>query len=400
MRTAGATAGAAGAGRVNYVDGLRALAALYVLVHHAILQYYQPWGVLPNSAVVKGAIGFFNYGRFAVDTFIVISGFCLALPVIKAQGLLTGGAATFFKRRVRRIVPTYYASLLLCLLLIATVIGEKTGTHWDVSTQVTGGGLLAHLLLLQDVFYAKVGGQINHVFWSIAVESHIYLLFPGIVWLWARRGINAVLLATGVIGLGLGWWAHGTALEGVNPQYLFLFGLGVAAAEAAYGRNAFSSLAPRRWFLIAAVAAIPPLVVAFRGPWTVVSKFWIYLDPFWGLASAALLAGLGRAKSGLLRGGVELAPLRWIGAFSFSLYLIHAALLQIVWLVLNRTTSLSYPAAFGVSLVLGLPLIVVASWLFYLLFEKPFLPPPASAKRKAPIPVLGQSAGGVAARSE
>ena len=47
-----------------------------------------------------------------------------------------GGARSFFRRRARRLLPPYYASFGLSLLLIWTVIGTRTGTHWDISVPV------------------------------------------------------------------------------------------------------------------------------------------------------------------------------------------------------------------------------------------------------------------------
>lgn len=87
--------------RLDYLDGLRALAALYVVLHHAWLtiwsaEYYkQPVGVL------AALTGWLAYGHFAVSAFIVISGFSLMLPVARG-GVLKGGARRFFKKRARR----------------------------------------------------------------------------------------------------------------------------------------------------------------------------------------------------------------------------------------------------------------------------------------------------------
>ncbi|WP_410959855.1 acyltransferase family protein, partial [Salmonella sp. SAL4356] len=69
-------------------------------------------------------------GHLAVSIFIVISGFCLALPVVAAGDRMRDGSLNFFKRRARRILPPYYGALAFSLLLIATVLGKKTGSLW------------------------------------------------------------------------------------------------------------------------------------------------------------------------------------------------------------------------------------------------------------------------------
>jgi peptidoglycan/LPS O-acetylase OafA/YrhL len=118
-----------------------------------------------------------SFAREAVALFIVLSGFCLMLPVVRHGAEIQGGAWQFFKRRARRILPPYYFALAISLLLIWTVIGQKTNTHWDASLPADGKAIWTHLLLLQDVFQ-DTSARINHVMWSISVEWRIYFLFP------------------------------------------------------------------------------------------------------------------------------------------------------------------------------------------------------------------------------
>lgn len=163
---------------LGYLDGLRALAAIYVVVFHALLQVNFDQQPLNNFA--RYFLKFFSYGRYPVDLFIVISGFCLMIPIARGDGNLRGGAIHFFKRRAWRILPPYYFAMALSLLLIWLFINQKTGTHWDVSLPVTNKSILTHLILMQDALgdYATI----NHAFWSISVEWRIYFLFPLLVW--------------------------------------------------------------------------------------------------------------------------------------------------------------------------------------------------------------------------
>ena len=66
---------------LGYLDSLRALAAIYVVMYHAIYQ------IDPHHPVRTGAAGAFRslfVGHYAVDLFIVLSGFCLMLPVARS----------------------------------------------------------------------------------------------------------------------------------------------------------------------------------------------------------------------------------------------------------------------------------------------------------------------------
>src|SRR5205085_647811 len=98
-----------GTRHLAYLDGLRGLAALQVVLGHAAMQVH--WGSLAKPRVIQAALGPMTFAREAVALFIVLSGFCLMLPVVRREGVLQGGAWQFFKRRARRILPPYYLAL-------------------------------------------------------------------------------------------------------------------------------------------------------------------------------------------------------------------------------------------------------------------------------------------------
>ncbi|HZH97440.1 MAG TPA: acyltransferase, partial [Fimbriimonadaceae bacterium] len=164
--------------RLDYIDGMRACAALYVALGHC---YMTIWPIV-FQVVDGGLSGSFTiwsmYGHFAVTVFIVISGFCLMLPVTRTADRIQGGAIEFFIRRAIRILIPYYASMLFALILIWTVIGEKTGTIWDIAVPVTQETFVKCLLLVQNILGVS---QVNPVYWSIAVEWQIYFFFPLLV---------------------------------------------------------------------------------------------------------------------------------------------------------------------------------------------------------------------------
>jgi peptidoglycan/LPS O-acetylase OafA/YrhL len=162
-------------GHLDFLDGLRAVAALLVVAHHAQLEVW--FGVASWTRYA---------GRLAVDVFIAISGFCLTLPVARDRFELS--APRFFWRRARRILPPYYIATAVSLALIYTCIGDKTGTTWDQTIPVTRNGIAAVVLMLVDVFHR---GEINHVFWSVAVEWKIYCVFPLLLLLARRIGVLA-----------------------------------------------------------------------------------------------------------------------------------------------------------------------------------------------------------------
>ena len=122
-----------------FLDGLRAVAALLVVVCHChLLRVYlhhpPPFGILSDL---------FDGGGVWVNTFIVLSGFCLMLPVARS-GALRGGWLSFYKSRARRILPPLYA--VMALAVIKTLLRDH-----HISLEV----VLVNGLLLQDVVQAK-----------------------------------------------------------------------------------------------------------------------------------------------------------------------------------------------------------------------------------------------------
>lgn len=93
--------------RLHYLDGLRGLAALYVVLVHV-----EPsmGGQLP--VWIELFVKTLGYGRVSVVIFIVLSGYVLMMPVVRSQsGNLSGSLIDYIKRRSRRILPPFYGSL-------------------------------------------------------------------------------------------------------------------------------------------------------------------------------------------------------------------------------------------------------------------------------------------------
>lgn len=160
------------------------------------------------------------------------------IPIVKADYLLKGGAILFFKKRIIRILPPYYLAMLFSMILIWLFIGDKTGTHWDISIPVTYTNIVTHLFLIQDLFSSQLP-KINHVFWSISVECRIYLFFPLLVFLRRKKGVISIFLfsifLSYVLYLILSKYQLinpdiNLFVPGVNP-YIILFVFGMLAAD-------------------------------------------------------------------------------------------------------------------------------------------------------------------------
>lgn len=375
---------------LHYLDSLRGLAALYVVFHHAVLQFdfsEEYKNIFVKSfiyAITNGS----KYGHYAVDLFIVLSGFCLMLPVIRNNGKIKGGTVNFFKKRFRRILPSYYLAMTLSLLLILTLIGNPTGTHWDISIPVSIKDIITHLFLIQDIF-RETALKINHAFWSISVEWRIYFLFPLLIALWKRFGALAVtgsaLILSFMLYFVLYLSFHFLAPSsfnltpwGICPHYIGLLTLGMLSAEIAFSKK--SDFAVLRKKLpsktIALLLAAISLVIydtLMRSAY-----LWVITDLIAGIGFSCLLIAASSSHKGLFFDVLAWKPLVFIGGFSYSLYLIHAPLLQIISQYLLEPLGLATWMSSFILCLVGIPVIIGCSYLFFLLFERPFL-----SKRRA-----------------
>jgi peptidoglycan/LPS O-acetylase OafA/YrhL len=368
------------AGRLEHVEGLRAFAALVVLFNHAYAQIWTDfYGQFPPRWL-SWTTGSLVCGHLAVSVFIVISGFCLMLPVARAGGTLRSGAATFFRKRARRILPPYYAALGLALLLIHTVLGEPTRTLWDVCIAFDWRAVVAHLTLVHDFFGT---GRINYAFWSIAVEWQIYFLFPLLVFLFRRAGPLRTTALALAAGYAIAWAAAGTRIARAYPYYLGLFALGMLAAHFATGRN-LDALACKigagAAFALAFFAAVQA-----GGVKQAIGR-WPLLDLLVGAGTACALVAMALDERSLARRFFGARPLAFAGGFSYSLYLMHPPLLQIFWQFGLRRLPVSDVTRFGLLCTVGAAGVLALSYLFHLAFEAPFMTAAPAPRVLSPDP--------------
>ncbi len=346
--------------RYDFLDGLRALLALYVVAHHICFTAlgFGPLMASPYFRVLGD-------GHAAVCFFIVLSGFCLMLPTLKNEFRLPEGAGPFLMRRAWRILPPYYCALLLSLLLIGLFIHEKTGSLWDACLPVTPGNIATHLLLIQN-FVPNDVFKINFVFWSISVEWQIYFLFPLLLLGWRSIGgiytTLAAVLISSLLEKATGHSSH--------VHFIGLFALGMLAASISFSSNAVGPGYRRiPWKLIAVVTGISGIAL------NRISHEWVHIaaDAVFGVFAVTILVIAAFNPKGWIHALLNFKPLVFVGSFSYSLYLIHAPLIQILW-EYPFSSLQSQPTILCLAMLLiGVPLITLVSYLFFLCFEQPFL---------------------------
>ena len=340
------------------LDGIRGLAALFVVVHHCFLASY------PGYPQMTGPwwAGWMIYGHLAVVVFIVLSGFSLAISPAR-HGWRLDGIGRYAHRRAWRILSAYWPALVFSLCM-AWIFVPQPGEG-----SPTGRSAVVYGLLVQDVTGAP---SPNGAFWSIAIEAQLYVLLPLLLVVVRKRGLALMLVAVTVPVLVIGTFAPSVPLIGLftrfTPQLAVGFTAGVVAAALATDER-WRRL-PLLWMAVG--ASIPPLtlIAVASSTWTIDHYFWIDLAliPAIALLLAAIASGQARRVSGML----DVAPIRSLGGFSYSLYLIHAPIVVAVAALLVVPRVGHGTPTLVLMLVIAVPLSLVASRLFAAFFDLPF----------------------------
>lgn len=389
MRTADPGASAAaparrgGAGFVQGFDGLRAVAALLVIVVHT--------GIASGFSFRHPAVGqYFARGEIGVSVFFLISGFLLYRPFVLArfEGRRSPATGRYLLRRALRIFPLYWAALAVTYAL-------------GVSPVQGVGGVLGHAFFLQVYSRQWVLHGVSQA-WTLCIEATFYLALP----LWAlgmrlgRKALSplailrrelaalAVLYAASFL---FRWWAdehHSgvtkTARDWI-PSWSDHFALGMALAVlGAY--VAQSGTVPRvlRWTSRTG-ADLLCWVVAGALFWTVSTHAGLSKNPvdtpptgsdllghllYGAFALFVLLpAVLGPPRRGLVRRLLSSRVLSLVGLISYGVYLWHQAAIFELQKYVHSWRVLASPYPQFAASVLGVALVV--STVTYVLVERP-----------------------------
>lgn len=176
------------------IDGLRALAVLLVMIHHAPLVFGAE--LFPELFVRASRLAWCG-----VDLFFVISGFLITGILLRARGR-PGAWRRFWIRRALRIFPLGY--LYLGFLLWC---GQQSSSFLPAGIREPGDWVwyFTYLTNLRVALHGWPGGGLN-LLWSLAAEEQFYLLWPLVVLflppVWAARVVVATIGLSPLLRLG------------------------------------------------------------------------------------------------------------------------------------------------------------------------------------------------------
>ncbi|MDB5913646.1 MAG: acyltransferase 3 [Ramlibacter sp.] len=289
------------------LDGWRAVAVLFVIFSHGY----------PSLESV-GFPSFASHGRLGllgVEIFFALSGYLITTRLLRGEQVgETSGPRIFYVRRAFRILPA-----ALCYVAAVAMLSEAgfIRVAWD---------RIAHTVLFAANYSpAEPSYYLGH-FWSLAVEEHFYLAWPLAFFLLPRQRLRiaiAVAFAT-VVWRMVAWKFHLTTEDtarffGRTDIQLDAIAFGVVLAlllakERWRARIDAFVTAPRAWVIVLLACAA---CVTVRAGW----KTDFSLSATNRLLLPLLIYGTVRSPNWALSRLLELAPLRFVGRISFSLYL-------------------------------------------------------------------------------
>ncbi|OGA97543.1 MAG: acyltransferase [Burkholderiales bacterium RIFCSPHIGHO2_12_FULL_61_11] len=330
--------------RLPGIDAFKGIACVMIVWHH--LAFYGPMSDVVYPFVPGLTNWLYDYGRMAVQVFLVVAGF-LAASSLAPEGVAAfGQPGRLILRRYRRLVQPYLVALAVSVLVAALV--RPWFDHPSVPAAPTIVQLLAHVLLLQDVLGQEA---LSAGVWYVAIDLQLFamsVLIFGVARQLQTRwpGIPA---HPGFLGVGLVLLLAASSLlffnrqAGLDMTGLYFFG------SYALGMLAFwvlNTLRRGQWLLAIALLGGAALALDFRG------RLVVALMVAFGL--------VGLQQSAWLRRSLQQRWLTQLGKISYSVFLIHFPVCLLVNAVVSHfwptqvlANALGLLAAFLLSLLAG-----------------------------------------------
>ena len=333
---------------IPQIDGLRFVAIASVVLFHL-------YSVLEHGLIAEPVALNTDLAKRGVELFFAISGFILGVP-FASRYLLHASKVNlkqYFLRRLTRLEPPYFISLLVCAGLQMVWSHRSAG---DIAPH-----LLASSVYLHNMIYGAFPGAVNAVAWSLEVEVQFYVLVPLLTVLFAigsprlrRATLLVLMLGAGLLSNPLYATLH---LHASIAYYLgfFLAGFLVCDLYLTRGEWAQSFL----WDALA-LCGWPLVWLLSRNVGHVVLPFVIvvlYVAAFRGRICSAVFSN--RAITD-------------IGGMCYSIYLFHS---YILYATKHFTAPLHIGNNFWMYFMLqgamGLTVVLLLCGAFFLLIERP-----------------------------
>jgi peptidoglycan/LPS O-acetylase OafA/YrhL len=360
--------------RLIELDGLRGFALLLILAFHAVSQE----GEYPAGTFLFYLQRSFAMGWTALDLFFVLSGFLIGGILMDARES-PSYFKTFYLRRVFRIVPVYFAWVLLYVLIAAFAS--------DLVVKLSNSGLRppldfsvwSHFLFLQNSFnfhFAGLAGAWFAHLWSLAVEEQFYLVAPLTVRIIPPRHLKWVLAAVVCIAflarLYLRFVSHlpltAVTTRTVSRMDSLVIGMVVAVLVRSQPSQRWLAQNLSALRIILAVLAAGALGFFFFSYGSLTLGMQTAGFTWMAVFYAAVLLLAVENRSGWLASFLRTPLLLELGSVSYCVYLVHLVTnVSLHALVFHHAPRLSTP---GGALITGVSILIAygiakLSWIYF-----------------------------------
>ncbi len=308
--------------RFAFLDGLRALSAQVIVWHH--IAFYGPLSDIAYP-LIPTAIDFAaEYGRMAVQVFLVIGGFVAAQGLSRAVPITGAELLRQIGKRYWRLAWPYLA--VVAIAVMANETASQWMTHHSIAAPPTVPQVIAHVFFLQTLLGYE---SLSSGFWYLAIDlqlSLLSLLACTTIGLVARRCGRAeethrwsFAVLFPIAATALFWWNRDPDHDIWAGYYFGSYFLGMSTAWWLTNRI------PRGWYAAAVMLVVCGLVYDFRIRLAI------------ALATSLLIAVAG--VSGGLERWLRSSWIDYLARISYSLFLIHFPLCLIINAVLSEVAA-------------------------------------------------------------
>jgi peptidoglycan/LPS O-acetylase OafA/YrhL len=344
-----------------YLDGVRATAAIIVLLSHFSNSGFLDYAGFSLSGIGKsGVYLFFFLSAFLLTRLLILRDLRFWQPRPMAE---------YLARRTLRIYPLVIVYLLVSLVATALAV-RYLGRPAGFPLTIDGGEFVGHLLLMQG----------KGVLWSIPVEFKYYFLLPFVAFAMAfglRRSVTGTILAVAAFCALVEIWLalNESRTGGIALRYyiqIFILGSLLGGVDALFRerlKRIEGRLRPLATLLLLASVAvyvllIPDVASRLRGAPVdaeAIQTQYLLFGVLWLCFFAGLMFG-----APVFRRVFETRALRYVGLLSFSVYLWHEGVIRMFhWLDLGLSPTYAWVILFAVTLAI--------SHLSFVLVERPCL---------------------------
>jgi peptidoglycan/LPS O-acetylase OafA/YrhL len=354
------------------VDGIRLVAIGLVLIQHIYERVMRRSSELYPDVAGGVLERLLTHGTLGVLIFFTLSGYILARILVRrlSSGKLLDLRA-YFMRRLTRLEPPYLLVMTGMFLLLSLSGTQSNHTNaFGKGAETLTGAWLVSMVYAYCLTFGEMP-KLNPPAWSLEIEVQFYVLAPLLAWLLTRLQGKARLL--GAIACMICWsvfispCASDPRLKDTLLRYFpyFFGGFAVLEIERLLDMTPAASREGTRpaFDLIAALAITVLLSVEFWMPPS--TRTWVRPLGTLSFVSGCLFGGVVRQL-------LSIPLLSVIGGMCYSIYLIH---LPIIEAASNFTVQIGrgcpFPVFLSIQFLLIAPIILLCSWLFFQLIERP-----------------------------